>query len=272
VSTCGRFAAIVNDYGRHGVVVNLDRHGKMTMGLDGGSYHSNTVPFSVTFAEHAGRAVVVHPTGWNRLDISDAQTGRLLTARTHVPAAAGERPEHLLDYFHGRLQVSADGRWLADDGSVWHPAGMPAVWDLNRWLTQNSWESEDGPSRRRLCQRAYYWDKPMCFVVNDLLAIAGIGDDEQAILSGVRLFSTSTGLQVNAFAGPAGELFSDGRRLYSADPDGLRIWDPATGHHTGTVAGFNPTRHHPRTNELAMIDEAALHHWRPRTDDTSSPE
>ena len=155
VSACGRFAAVVNDYGRRGVVVDLGRSGRTTMLLDGGRYHPETVPFSLVFGEHHGRPVMVHRTAWNRLDVADPESGRLLTARTHASAAPGERPEHYLDYFHGRLHLSPDGRWLADDGWVWSPVGLPVIWNLGRWLDGNPWESEDGPSRQRLCQRAY---------------------------------------------------------------------------------------------------------------------
>lgn len=40
----GVFAAVLNDYGRHGQVIDL-RSGKTTLKLDGGDYHPETVPF-----------------------------------------------------------------------------------------------------------------------------------------------------------------------------------------------------------------------------------
>ena len=39
----GLFAAVVNDYGRYGEVIDL-QSGKVTMPLDGGTYHPETVP------------------------------------------------------------------------------------------------------------------------------------------------------------------------------------------------------------------------------------
>jgi hypothetical protein len=257
----GDFAAIVNDYGHHGQVVDL-RTGAVTLSLHGGDYHPETVPFSLAFIRHQGRAVVIHRTGWNRLDVSDAATGELLTSRGPTSYRRGEpRPEHYLDYFHGALHLSPGGRWIADDGWVWHPAGVPTVWDAHRWLRDYVWESEDGPSWRPLCQRGYLWDTPMCWTGENLLAISGIGDDDEAMLPGVRIFDVSTDAQVTAFAGPAGALFAAMGRLYSAAPDGLDVWDPLTGERTGTIPGFVPASHHPAAGELAGISGGILRRW-----------
>jgi hypothetical protein len=257
----GDFAAVVNDYGRHGQVVDL-RSGAVTLALDGGSYYPETVPFSLAFARHQGRAVVIHRTDWNRLDVSDAATGELLTSRKPTSYRRGEPlPAHYLDYFHGALHLSPGGRWVADDGWVWHPVGMPVVWDGQRWLQDDVWESEDGPSWRALCHRDYHWDTPMCWTGENLLAISGIGGDDQAMLQGVRIFDVSTGAQVTAFPGPAGALFAAAGRLYSAAPDGLEVWDPITGERTGTIPGFVPARHHPAAAELAGISGGVLRRW-----------
>lgn len=261
VSADGRFAAVVNDFGRYGQVIDLGR-GRRTLELDGGDYHPEQVPFSVAFAEHQGRTVVIHRTAWNRLDVSDAATGRLLTDRTPPEYRTGEqRPEHYLDYFHGALHVSPGGRWIADDGWVWSPVGLPVVWDLHRWLGTNVWESEDGPTWRSLCQRAYHWRVPMCWIGGDLLAVSGIGGDDLAMLAGVRIFDVATGAELHTFPGPQGELFSSGRRLFAAAPEGLTVWDPFTGELTGRVPGFVPAVHHRGLHELAEVRDGQLLRW-----------
>jgi hypothetical protein len=258
----GRVAAVVNDFGRHGRVFDLDT-GAVTLVLNGGDHHSETVPFSVALVHHRGRHVVVHRTAWNRLDASDALTGRLLTARGPTGYRHGEpRPEHYLDYFHGALHASPTGRWLADDGWVWHPIGIPSVWDLPRWLDGNVWESEDGPSRADLCHRDYHWNVAMCWIGADLLAIGGIGDDDATMLPGARVFDVTTGVQRNLFPGPHGAFFAAAGRLFAAAPDGLGIWDPASGHRTGRVPGFVPTHHHPGSGELVAVRGAHLLRWR----------
>jgi hypothetical protein len=263
VSGNGGFAAVVNDYGRYGVVIDLGSM-ERTLTLDGGDYHPETVPFSAAFLEHDGRTVIVHRTAWNRLDASDAATGELITARELAAPVGSEKipPEHYLDYFHGALYPSPGGRWIADDGWVWAPVGVPAVWDARRWLGENVWESEDGPSLRWMCQRGYHWDAPLCWITGDLLAISGIGDDDDMMLAGVRIFHAGTGTQVRAFAGPQGKLFSDQHRLYSTSPEGLSIWDPDTGEQTWRLSGFTPTHHHPDAGELVALHDATLQRWR----------
>src|SRR5262249_49874610 len=93
------------------------------------------------------------------------------------------------------------------------------------------------------------------------LAVSGLGDDDEWMLPGVRLFDPRTGQELAAFAGPAGPLHSDGSRLYSSGPDGLEIWDPTTGERTGRVPGFVPTRRHPGSGELAALRDGFFERW-----------
>jgi hypothetical protein len=257
----GRFAAVVNDHGRYGQVIDLTT-GSVALHLDGGDYHPETVPLSLAFIEHAGKTLVIHRTAWNRLDVSDPGTGELLTGRGPTAYRQGEeRPLHYLDYFHGALLCSPGGQWLVDDGWVWSPVGMPSVWDLSRWLTANVWESEDGPSRRWLCQRRYYWNGPMCWIDANTLAISGLGDDDETMLPGLRVFDVATGVEVRAFAGPAGALFASRGRLYSVAGGAASVWDPATGERISVLDAVNPTSHNPWTGELASIEAGQLIRW-----------
>ncbi|WP_197686267.1 hypothetical protein [Actinoplanes derwentensis] len=253
-SADGRFAAVVNDFGRYGEVIDLTA-GKVTLKLDNTGNRAEHVPFSLAFTEHAGRTVVVHRTSWNRLDISDAATGRLLTARE----PAGD-PAEFAGLYRGALAVSAGGRWIADDSWAWSPFGVPYLWDLERWLSRDVWESDTGASRQWLCQR-FDWNTPMRWIGDDLLALSGIGDEAEA-LAGVRIFDATSGREVQTFAGPRGALFSSGRRLYAAGPDGLEIWDPFTGARTGRIPGFTPSHHHRGTGELAALTDGHLLRWR----------
>jgi len=271
----GVFAAVLNDYGRHGQVIDL-RSGKSTLKLDGGDYHPETVPFSFAFATWLGKAVVIHRTAWNRLDISDASTGGLLSDRRPTSYRNGEqRPEHYLDYFHGALYLSPDGTHIVDDGWVWHPVGIPVVWSVDRWLSENIWESEDGPTKRDVCARSYYWDHGIAWLNERTVAIGGIGDDDTEMVDGARIFDiTSTGTagpkwrsdwswarEISAFAGPAGKFFSDKKYLYSAGKDGLSRWDPRAGVRTGHIENFFPSRHHVWSGELVQLSDGALLRW-----------
>jgi hypothetical protein len=272
----GNFVAVVNDYGRYGQVMDL-RSGEVTLALDGGQYHPETVPFSFAFAEWQGRVVAIHRTDWNRLDVSDPSTGELLTDRGPTIASQGqERPEHYLDYFHGAIYVSPHGAYVADDGWVWHPSGIPGVWSLDRWLSHNVWESEDGPTRINLCARAYYWEGAVTWIDERFIAIGGIGEDDILMIDGARIFDLTLSIDAphfpnkspwrahehKAFPGPAGVFFSEGMRLFSSDGTGLSRWDLADGARTGQIPSFRPTRHHRGANELIQLIDGAIVRWK----------
>jgi len=229
----GRFAAVVHDHGTTGVVVDLTT-GKTTLDLHRGTYHTDTTPFSIAFVDR----LLCHASEWNQVTWSDPATGE--TRSTTQPTT------HL---FHGKLVVSPTGRRIADDGWAWSPVGVPQVWDL-----------DDLVEAKPLCRREYHWDVGMCWVGDDLLAVTGIGRDDEAMLDGVRVFDAVTQREVIVFAGPRGTLFADDRRLYSVTADGVEIWDPATGHQTGGIPGFVPTRQ--REGELAALVDGVLVTWK----------
>lgn len=270
----GSFAAVVNDYERHGQIIDL-RSGAVTATLDGGDYHPETVPFSFAFAEIHGRVVAIHRSGWNRLDLLDAATGVSLSERGPTSYRDGEeRPANYLDYFHGALHLSPSGTKIADDGWVWHPVGVVTTWDLLSW-EENVWESEAGPSRRDICARQYYWDHAITWLDDATIIVGGLGDDDDGMIDGARVFDVTTlaeppegvdsrwryAREVTSFPGPAGSFFSDGRWLFSSDEAGLSRWDPADGARTGTLAGFHPTHHHRGAGELVQMVSGKLVRW-----------
>lgn len=278
VSRDGHFVALVNDYGRYGQVIDL-QSGKVTLTLDGGDYHPETVPFSFAFACWQGQTVVIHRTAWNRLDISDASDGRLLSERGPTSYRNGEeRPQHYLDYFHGALYLSPKETHVLDDGWVWHPVGIPVVWSIDRWLSRNVWESEDGATKKEVCGRDYYWDHGIAWLDEEMVAIGGIGDDDNEMVEGARIFDiTSTASagpgwrsdllwarEVTTFAGPAGKFFSDRKWLYSSAAAGLSRWDVKTGARTGHIENFHPTHHHLGAGELVQLLDDALLRWSTR--------
>lgn len=272
VSGNGKFAAAVNDYGRHGQVIDL-RSGETTMSMDAGNYHPETVPFSFAFARWQGRAVAIHRTAWNRLDVSDPSNGCLLSDRGPTSYRHGqERPPHYLDYFHGAVYVSPGGTHILDDGWVWHPVGIPVVWSIEQWLSQNVWESEDGATRKEVCARDGSWDLGMAWLDENTVAVGGIGDDDVEMVDGARIFDiTSTGKagrlwrsdwlwarEVTSFGGPAGRFFSDGKSLYSSSSAGLSRWDVKSGARTGYIENFHPTHYHAGARDLAQLADGGL--------------
>jgi hypothetical protein len=187
----------------------------------------------------------------------------LLTARGPTSYRSGEeRPRHYLDYFHAGLVASPGGSWLADSGWIWHPSGRVATWSAQDWLDGNVWESEDGPTKRYLCQRDYLWDTSMCWLDETTLAVWGIGNDELDMIPGVVVYDVITGSEIRTFTGPEGFLFHERGWLLSSAQDGLTIWDSGTGDRLARVPGFRPTRHHPTAHELVEVRHDRLVRWR----------
>ena len=240
VSQSGKFAALVNDYGQFGQVFDLHEK-RVMMQLNRGDYQPETQPFPVAFFQNDGRDLLVHAVDWNRLEISDPQNGELLTARDAMKYEK-EPPEHYLNYFHGALHVSPNGKHIVDDGWVWHPVGSVAIWNLEDWLQSNPYESEDGESRRELAFRNYYWNVPICWIDENRVAVAGIGFDDEAMLDGARIFDVAARRELAPIAGPSknGRFWSDGARLFSTGAQGLEIWDLESGARIGKIAGFAP--------------------------------
>jgi hypothetical protein len=133
---------------------------------------------------------------------------------------------------------------------------------------------EDGPTRRHLCSRAYYWDHGATWLNETTIALGGIGDDDFDMIEGARIFDlavTGPGAppgrdrevrEVLTFPGPAGTFFSAGGALFSADSSGLSRWDPKTGARTGHLPGFRPAWHHRGAGELAAIVNRTLVRWK----------
>lgn len=272
----GEFAVVAMDKGAGGVVLDL-RSSRVTMQLNRGDYHTEHCRFSAAFFEHDGRMLLVHATAWNRLDVSDPATGELLTPREPTAYKTGEdRPSHYLDYFHSALAISPRGEWIADSGWIWHPVGLIAIWNLRRWLTENVWESEDGPSRQYCMQRDYYWNGPLCWTNDERLIAWGVGSDDYGLLPAVRIMDhvAQTGtVLVGPFspwkpatsaveAADNCDLAKEGilefdRYLFSWSPKaGFTAWDIVDGARVFGDMTFIPLAYNRATGEFFSQDEA----------------
>jgi hypothetical protein len=258
VSAAGDLAAVVEAHGLTGCVVDLTA-GRVTMTLTREESEPEHCRFPITFAERGRRTLLIHHTAHSRLDVSDPRTGELLTARSLPDQSAGPGSPHYLDYFHGRLTVSPTGEYVADDGWVWHPYGVVSTWSVRRWLAENPWESENGPTRKDLCGRAYFWDGPLCWVGPDRLAVWGYGQDDEWLRPAVRLFDVTTGTETGWFPGPKGDLAFDGV-LFAFDPqEGTTVWDIDTGERLHADPALRPRRYHPGRKAFLTLGEDGLY-------------
>ncbi len=250
VAPQGELVAIAEAKGRRAIVLD-PRSGEITHRIVRDDYHEEHCRFPLGFFEQASRLLLVHATAWNRLDVSDPRTGELLTARTSPRYESSEtKPPHYLDYFHAGLVVSPGGTRVLDNGWIWSPYGEVRVFSLTRWITENPWESEDGPSLHQLNGRGYYWDGPVAWLDDKTVAVWGEGDDDELLTPAVTIWDAETGGLLRRFDGPAQGLATVGLHLLSFDAHGTSVWDVTTGERLLHDPSFEPFAVHPTSGEM----------------------
>jgi len=155
-------------------------------------YHSDVSSYSTAFVERDGHVLLIHQTQWNRLDVTDLETGELLTEREIYIRDSGRKDErgspiyerkNYLDYFHSLLHVSPDKRHFASNGWMWHPVDNVICFDMERFLTE--YETCRQPIEY---YGGYAWDRPCTFVGDDTLVVAadktGLGFEDGVVVAG----------------------------------------------------------------------------------------
>jgi len=245
VSGDGRFAAVANRRSVKGAVIDLST-GRTTMSLLREDYCAEHCPFPLAFVQRDSKWLLIHATQWNRLDVSDPEIGELLTGRSLPQLEAGKpRSEQNLDYFHATLLPSPDGKWIADNGWVWHPFGMVRTWSVERWLTKNVWESENGPTVRNLSTQED-WEQPICWIGNRTLAAWGEAEDIPTGRLVFGCYDVESGARIRTLDISFGNTFAeDGRLFVSKSPDsGVKVWDIASGNRILEDSRVQAIKHH----------------------------
>ncbi|WP_294399903.1 hypothetical protein [Prosthecobacter sp.] len=267
ISPDNEFAVVSQASGPNAALVNV-KTGKIISKLSRGDYHCENSHFPVAFFRNEDRTYLIAASDWNRLDLYDPATGKVLSERGPTCYVNKERPPHYLDYFHGGLCVSPDQQFVVDNGWVWHPMGFLRAWNLPAWLN-NEWESEDGPTYRDLaCREA--WDEPVCWINNFTLASWGWGDEEWMVPAAV-LIDVRDGKQLQWFPGPKvrmsgawpprrlTESFFFDQYLFAVhDNDGTTVWDIKSGDCLLTDPQVKPWRYHPDSKEFIEITQTGF--------------
>lgn len=272
VSRDGSLAAIANTRGVNGGVVDLAT-GAVTMRITRDGYQVQHCNASLAFLARAGRTLVVYASAWNRLDVADARTGEVVTARQLAEyERGGARPEHYLDYFHCELHVSPGEKRIADTGWIWAPVGEVNAWSLDRWLDDNVWESEDGASKKSLGWRHYDWDRPFAWVDDDRAALFGYGEDDTWMLNAARIVDAATGTELRWIFGPRGAFVVDRYLISIDDKDGAAVWDIDTGARLAREPALVRAWWHPGAKVLAHEGETGeVTTWRLCGHDADAP-
>ncbi len=134
-------------------------------------------------------------------------------------------------------------------------SGRPVTtWNLRRWIDENVWESEDGPTRRDLCDQDD-WDRPLCWLDGQTLAVWGYRGPD---LPSIRVFDVTSGREVRSFIGPLGELVYD-TYLFSFAPElGITVWDVETGEQLLRDDTFSPVGYHHGARRFVTVQPGGL--------------
>ncbi|MGI9517628.1 MAG: hypothetical protein ACR2NP_11315 [Pirellulaceae bacterium] len=160
------WVAVVNSKGLRGIVLNLDDP-SWKMPLQREDYHSKNCSFPLAFIERDGRPLLIHSTKWNRLDITDLETGECLTGRVIQTSRDANERINYRDYFHSLLHTSPDTKSFVSNGWVWSPFDQIVSWTVEGFLAEYE---PVGKSLTKLDVTGYNWDRPCCFVDNETIA------------------------------------------------------------------------------------------------------
>jgi hypothetical protein len=174
------YICVSERYGLNAVVVNTESGDIKAFKRE--DYYAYASSFSIGFIEHGGRTLLVHQTQWNRLDITDLDTGEFLSEREIVCReiangcndengewieARYEERNHI-DYFHSLLHISPKGNGFLSNGWLWAPCDRILYFNLEKFLlgyepTMTAFLYNGG---------GYNWDRPCAFIKEDIVVIA----------------------------------------------------------------------------------------------------
>jgi hypothetical protein len=121
----GRYAVVYDQLGTKGVIL---KGGRILRQINRDFECAGAYEYPVALLTLPdGRDAIVHcPEEYRKLEVEEIGTGRSLTSREGAP----------LDFFHSRLQVSPNGRFLLSAGWIWHPLDTIQVYDIERALAE----------------------------------------------------------------------------------------------------------------------------------------
>ena len=172
-------------YKRLGTKALLLKDGCVVRDIDRSYCHAEDYEYPIAlFRLPSGRAAIAHcPQDYCRLRIDDIETGEVLASATE---GAG-------DFFHSRLSVSPDGRWLASAGWMWHPVDDVSLYDVHAALADGSTLDRSAHDLDVMTDRgnaAGFDRRSRLLVTTDM---TGFGDDETGTPDGPRLVRLAPG-------------------------------------------------------------------------------
>jgi hypothetical protein len=178
-SPSGEYVVLHEQLGTKGLIL---KGGKVVREINRSFYCAHVYEYPVALLTLPdGRDVIAHcPDHYNVIEIEEVESGTRLTSRTGEAA----------DFFHSRLQVSSDSRYLLSAGWVWHPWNTIQLYDIAQAL--QSPESLDQNWKGDLSNANVGEIHTAAFNGPDVIVFAGVAEEEEITTLG------SYNIQANA--------------------------------------------------------------------------
>ena len=165
--TCfSSFCAVVNSKALRGIVFNLTDP-DWRMPLEREDYFAEQCTWPIGFYQRQGIVFLIHSTQWNRLDITNLETGQRVTKREVAWDKEDKKTKNYLDYFHSNFHMSPDEKHFVINGWHWGPWDQLFAWNVDQF--QVNYEL-GGRGLHVLDVNGYNWDRPCCFYDNKTIA------------------------------------------------------------------------------------------------------
>ncbi|MCO7223301.1 hypothetical protein [Pleionea sp. CnH1-48] len=248
-----------------GAIISVTQQQEV-MVLSNGDYHTENTPFPICFIEHEGNNLIVHATDWNRLDITNLETGELLTPRDlkEAPELLDDE-DILMTEWPGELKPSPNQDRIATIGWVWHPIGHAYSFHLKRWLEGHTWESDGCSHQRSYAVWDYFWDAPFFWIDNERLCIWGHSKEDKDGFpkSGASIFDANKNeVLLLSFEGPTLDIFFYDTYLFSGirrgeqERLGLSVWSIEDGSLLCEKLGLLPDDYIQTSREFVSFNES----------------
>lgn len=120
-SSDGQYAFIYQKLGTKGLLL---KNGDVLREINRSYYCAEVYEYPAAFVTIDNRTFLVHcPMKYCRLDFEDVETGQIVT---------DDQDRNPSDYFHSRLEISPNGKYLMSKGWFWHPWNDIRLFDIRK--------------------------------------------------------------------------------------------------------------------------------------------
>jgi hypothetical protein len=122
-SADGQYAFIYQKLGTKGLLL---KNGALLREINRSYYYANFYEYPAAFVTLNSKTFFIHcPSEYCRLDFEDVETGEIIT---------NSQDRNPTDFFHSRLEISPNSRYLMSKGWFWHPWDAIKVFDIEKCI------------------------------------------------------------------------------------------------------------------------------------------